>query len=137
MQFILESENFRTRRLGFRMKPHPRGHGPELIDTHSVLEVQIDGRWQLFDPTCNVTFPRLALANLAQSPELARSTLATYMPDDRFQERQYALYCTDWAFSRVFEVFEEEPAWLVQLKGSRFGRRWWARRQALKAQHQP
>lgn len=116
------------------MKPHPRGHGPEQIDTHSVLEVQIDGRWQLFDATCNVYFGGRSLAELVQDPNLARAVLAERVPDERFLERHYDLYCTDWAFAHTFEIFSEEPNWLVYLKGWNALRRRWVQRQLQRAQ---
>lgn len=102
-QYLLERENFQTRRVTFYMKPHPRGRGPQQVDTHSMIEVEIEGRWQLADPTCNVYFNGHAFAELIADPELAVPVLAQREPDMRFRERGYELYCTKWAFERCFK----------------------------------
>ncbi len=103
-QYLLERENYRTRRVTFLMKPHPRGRGAEQIDTHSMIEVEIDGRWHLTDPTCNVYFNGRAFAELVADPELALPVFEQREPDERFRERGYELYCTKWAFERCFKV---------------------------------
>ena len=107
-QHLLERENYRTRRVTFFMKPHPRGRGAEQVDTHSMIEVEIGGRWHLTDPTCNVYFGGYALAELVADPELAVPALAEREPDERFRERGYELYCTKWAFERCFKVDYED-----------------------------
>jgi SAM-dependent methyltransferase len=103
-QYLLERENYRTRRVTFFMKPHPRGRGVEQIDTHSMIEVEIEGRWHLADPTCNVYFNGHSLADLVADPELAVPVMAEHEQDERFRERGYELYCTKWAFERCFKV---------------------------------
>lgn len=134
LQFILEREGYRTRRMGFRMQPHPRGHGPEQVDSHSVLEVWIDGRWQLFDPMCNVWFRGHSLADLVRNPALASAALADHVPDVRFTERQYQLYCSEWAYAHCRDYYYEERKWLSYLKRSEMIRRWWVQFQMQRRQ---
>ncbi|RJQ28490.1 MAG: methyltransferase domain-containing protein [Peptococcaceae bacterium] len=108
MQHICRREGFKTRRAGFFMKPHPRGRGKEKIDSHTLLEVWLEGKWQLFDPTANVYFGGLSLKELINNPTLADDLFAGHKPDPRWLERRYDLYCTGFAFKIAYKVWYEK-----------------------------
>jgi SAM-dependent methyltransferase len=103
-QYLLERENYRTRRVTFFMKPHLLSPRPEQLESHSMIEVEIDGRWHLADPTCNVYFNEHSFAELVADPELAVAVFAQHEPDQRFRERRYEFYCTKLAFEICFKV---------------------------------
>lgn len=107
MQSILEREGFTTRRVSFFMKGHPRGRGEEWIESHSLIEVELQGKWELFDPTCNIYFDGHSIEELIERPALAAEVLRRRKPDSRFEERQYDLYCGESAFTRCFRVKRE------------------------------
>jgi hypothetical protein len=109
LQFILERQGYKTRRVAFWMKPHPKGHGIEKLDSHALLEVYLDGKWQLLDPTCNIYFNGNSLDDLVHNPDLDLPIFANHEPDARFRERQYELYCTKWAFERCYKTYYENP----------------------------
>ena len=109
LKYVLEHENYRVRRVLFYMKPHPKGFGDEKIDTHSCMEVEIDNKWHLFDPMCNVYFNGYSLSDLINDPKLAESILLQYKVDDRYKQRGYDLYCSKWAYERCFKVQYEKP----------------------------
>ncbi len=75
---------------------HPRGHGPEQIDTHTLLTAILDGREQILDPMSNVRIPHALLEGL-RDPTLA----AGRPPDERWTARGYDLYATAFWYERV------------------------------------
>lgn len=109
LKYILEKENYKVRRVLFYMKPHPKGYGHEKIDTHSCLEIEIDNKWHLVDPMCNVYFNGYSLSDLINDPKLAEAILLQYEVDDRYKQRRYDLYCSKWAYERCFKVQYEKP----------------------------
>ncbi|MEQ9483396.1 methyltransferase domain-containing protein [Coleofasciculus sp. F4-SAH-05] len=109
LQFVLEREGYKTRRVAFWMKPHPKGHGIEKVDSHALLEVYLDVKWQLLDPTCNIYFNGNSLDDLVRNPDLALPVFAEHEPDIRFRERRYDLYCTKWAFEKCYKTYYENP----------------------------
>ena len=123
LRYILEREGFRTRMVSFFMQPHPRGHGPEKIDSHTLLEFRLEGTWRLVDPTANLYFNGYSLHDLVHSPQLADEVFRDHRPDERFLTRRYDLYCTRWAFEHCVKVVYTRDRWrewlgLRQLKAS-------------------
>ena len=94
---ILRREGFPVRWVTMVAKDHPRGRGPERIETHEALAVTIDGREATMDPMAN-TFIPIAVTELFRRPELAMPKGA---PDDRYASRGYHLYDTAFWYSRV------------------------------------
>lgn len=125
LQHILEQQGYKTRQVAIWMKPHPRGHGSQQIDSHSLLEIWIDEHWQLFDPTCNVYFDGYSLSHLVSNPALADLIFEKHIPDARFCQRHYELYCTRQAFELCFHIEYENrslsiiKAGLKQIPGIR------------------
>ena len=95
---ILRREDFPVGWVTMVAKDHPRGKGPERIETHEVLAVTIDGRETTMDPMANTFIPH-AVTELFRRPELAVPKGA---PDDRYVSRGYHLYDTAFWYSRVF-----------------------------------
>jgi SAM-dependent methyltransferase len=111
LRYILEREGYRTRIVSFYMQPHPRGHGKDKIDTHTLLEVKLNDKWSLVDPTCNLFFNGYNLRELVQSPRLADEVFQNHRLDDRFVTRRYDLYCSRWAFEHCIKVEYCKDRW--------------------------
>lgn len=106
LQHVLAHEGVATRRVDFSIRWHPRAWaaGVGAVDQHSILEAHVDGRWHALDPTCGVVYEGLSVADLVAAPNLADGALAERPPDDRFVERDYAQYCSAFAYERAFDV---------------------------------
>lgn len=96
---MLEKEGYSYKWLTMLAKDHPRGRGKEKIDSHEVLLVEIDHKEMIFDPTANTFIPHSFKALLKQ-PELAKEKED---PDERYRERNYSLYDTEFWYRRVFK----------------------------------
>ncbi len=94
---ILRREGFPVRWITMVAKDHPRGKGPERIETHEALAVKIDGREATMDPMANTFIPH-AVSEIFRRPELAVGKDA---PDDRYVARGYHLYDTAFWYKRV------------------------------------
>ncbi|HLH32452.1 MAG TPA: methyltransferase domain-containing protein [Terriglobia bacterium] len=96
---LLQKEGFSVEWVTMLAKGHPKGRGPDGIDSHEVLQVGIDGASYLFDPMAN-TFIPYSLDDILKNPSLA---ILKQNPDPRYVERRYDLYDTDFWYRRVFK----------------------------------
>ena len=94
---ILRREGYPVRWVTMVAKEHPRGRGPERIETHEALAVTIDGREATMDPMANTIIP-YAVSDIIRRPELA---VAKEAPNDQYVARGYHLYDTAFWYSRV------------------------------------
>jgi SAM-dependent methyltransferase len=94
-------EGFRPRWVTMVAEGHPLGLGPEQRDSHEVLEVSLDdGSHIVCDPMVGIVFDA-SLQQLLADPSLAD----TERPEDeRYRERNYALYSTSEWYRRVRRV---------------------------------
>jgi hypothetical protein len=76
---------------------HPRGRGPDGLETHVAVQARIDGKWMVLDAMAGTVIP-FALHEVLRQPELA---VAKAGPDERYRERGYDLYDTAFWYSRV------------------------------------
>jgi hypothetical protein len=76
---------------------HPRGRGPDAVDTHEVVEATLDGRDVILDAMTNTVIPH-SLDRVLADPSLATPKLD---PDDRYRARRYDYYDTSFWYSRV------------------------------------
>jgi hypothetical protein len=99
---MLQREGFETRWITMIARDIPHTNGPIDQDSHEVVEVNIDGRWRLVDPTADVVYDG-SLAELLADPERAKLDRE---PDERFKRRRYRTFVSpDW-YSRVRQVAE-------------------------------
>jgi SAM-dependent methyltransferase len=96
---ILRREGCEVRWLSMLARDHPRGRGPQGIDSHEVVLAVCDGMEILLDPMSNVVIPH-RLGEVLRRPELAAPRPD---PDDRYTARGYSLYSTDFWYRRVFK----------------------------------
>lgn len=95
---LLEREGFHVKWATMLAKGHPKGRGKEKIDSHEVVELQIDGKEKILDPMTNTVIP-YPLADVLSHPELV---VEKKDQDTRYKEREYHLYDTSFWYSRVF-----------------------------------
>ena len=96
---ILRRERFEVRWLSMLARDHPRGRGPQRIDSHEAILAVCDGAEIILDPMSNVVIPH-RLEDVLRRPELAADPPH---PDERFTTRGYSLYSTDFWYRRVFK----------------------------------
>ncbi len=96
---ILRREGYEVRWLSMLARDHPRGRGPQRIDSHEVVLAVCDGREVILDPMSNTCIPH-PFAEVLRHPELAAPRPD---PDERYRARDYALYSTDFWYRRVFK----------------------------------
>jgi SAM-dependent methyltransferase len=94
---LLRREGITVSWVTMEASGHDRGRGPELRDTHTVVAAILDGREHVVDAMSNVIIPHPLL------DVIAKPALVTVPddPDERWRERGYALYATDYWYSRV------------------------------------
>jgi SAM-dependent methyltransferase len=112
---ILQRENYDARLATMEAVGHPRGRGPQLTDSHQVVETIIDGKSYVFDPMANAVFPH-PLDALLRHPALA---LADGEHDTRYEERGYALYASPFWYERVVRHALRRNARLPVMKWTR------------------
>ena len=78
---------------------HPRGRGKDRIDSHEVLILTVGGKTVILDPMANTVIPH-DLSEVLQHTSLAREK---DNPDERYVERGYHLYDTQFWYSRVYK----------------------------------
>ena len=96
---ILRREGFDVRWLSMLARDHPRGRGPERIDSHEAIVAICDGAEVLLDPMSNTCIPH-PFAEVLRRPELAPPHPD---PDERYAARGYSFYATDFWYRRVFK----------------------------------
>ncbi len=94
---LLRREGFDARIVEMETKGHPRGRGPEGVDTHVVVQARVDGRPMMLDPMANTIIPH-ALRELLHDPSLAPGRR---VPDERHRSRGYELYDSAFWYGRV------------------------------------
>jgi SAM-dependent methyltransferase len=97
---LLEREGYKVGWVSMRANDHPRGRGPERIDSHEVLVVDVDGVQRVLDPMANVLFDA-SLPELLADPTRADTDRTA---DTRYAERGYDLYATSFWYMRVKEL---------------------------------
>ncbi|MGC8979341.1 methyltransferase domain-containing protein [Caldisericum sp.] len=102
MKYLCEKEGFQVKHFTLYAKDHPKGRGTRKIDTHEVIEVLIDGRWIVFDPTVNRCL-EYDLKTLLKDPKLVDKILLNYEPDKRWVECNYDLYCSSWFYKNIIK----------------------------------
>jgi len=91
MKYLCEREGFKVRHYTLYSKNHPHGRGRKKIDTHNIVEVLIDGKWMVFDPTVN-KYSENSFQAILKSPKLIDKSFQRESFDDRWHKRQYYLY---------------------------------------------
>lgn len=94
---LLRREGIDARIVQMQATEHPRGRGPELLDTHVVVQARLDGRWTVLDAMAGSVIP-YALSDLLERPSLAAGRADV---DDRYRARSYELYDTEAWYGRV------------------------------------
>jgi len=102
MKYLCEKESFKTKHYTLYIKNHPKGWGKHKIDTHEIIEVQIGGKWVVFDPTVNRCL-EYDLKTLLKEPKLVDKILLNYKKDKRWIEYNYDLYCSSWFYENVIK----------------------------------
>lgn len=104
---LLRREGYKVRWISMIASNHPRGRGPKMMDSHEILEVDIDGRPYVFDPMTNAQYPH-SFMDLLKDPSKATGT---DRPDERYAERGYHLYDTAFWYERVVKyTVRRDPA---------------------------
>lgn len=103
MRYACEREGFKTREWTLYCQNHPKGRGVKKIDTHEVLEVFIDGRWILFDPTTNVAYGK-SLSEIIAHPEIVDKIIDEAARDERWRARRYDLYASSWFYKNLCRI---------------------------------
>lgn len=96
---LLEREGFRVRWITMCARDHVKGRGTLKVDSHEIVEAELDGQKMVLDPMTNRILP-FSFEELVRSP-----TLATARPDvdERYRHREYHLYDSEYWFSRIFK----------------------------------
>lgn len=115
MQYVCDHEGFKTRRWTLYRRDHPRGRGPNKIDTHEVLEVFIDGNWVLCDPTTNLMFGE-SLESILKNPKMADIVIAATPRDERWIQRRYDLYASSWFYKDVWKAEKHTSVYVFRKK---------------------
>jgi len=102
MKYLCEKEGFKSKHFTLYIKKHPKGRGMHKIDTHEVLEILINKKWVVFDPTTNRCL-EYDLETLLKKPKLVDKILSNYKPDKRWIDRDYNLYCSSWFYENVIK----------------------------------
>jgi len=112
---LLQREGFQVKWVTMQAKNHPRGKGEEKVDSHEVIEVKVDSQEIILDPMTNTCIPH-SLGELLKNPILAQEKKN---PDERYIERSYRLYDTDFWYSRIHEYAvrsDVNERWVFQQK---------------------
>ena len=127
----LRREGFEVRWVTMLAEDHPRGRGPQHVDSHEVVQVRLpDGSTCVVDPSSAIRFDA-AVEDLLADPRRADTPRRE---DTRYRERRYDLYATSFWYSRVAHVSVrshlEEPHHYLPAEdyrpGSRAARRAWS-----------
>ncbi len=102
MKFLCEREGFKTRHYTLYAQNHPKGRGKNKIDTHEILEIYINNKWQIFDPTVNL-FLNHGVKEVLRNPDLVDKNIKNQKKDKRYYERQYRLYCSSWFYKNMIK----------------------------------
>jgi len=102
MKYLCEKEDFKIKHYTLYAKNHPKGRGSQKIDTHEVVEAQIDGKWIIFDPTVNRCL-EYDLETLLKEPKLVDKILLHYEEDKRWANYNYDLYCSGWFYKHMIK----------------------------------
>jgi SAM-dependent methyltransferase len=94
---LLEREGVDVRVGQMEAVDHPRGRGPDQVDTHVVVQARVDGRWIVLDPMAGTVLDH-PLRELLAHPGLAKGRID---PDARHERRGYRLYDSEFWYSRV------------------------------------
>jgi SAM-dependent methyltransferase len=94
---LLRREGFDVELVTMEAENHPRGRGSRSCDSHQAVELRLDGRTYLLDPTANVLFPH-GIESLLDCPALAEGYASG---DERWAERRYDLYAGPFWYERV------------------------------------
>jgi SAM-dependent methyltransferase len=94
---LLRREGVDARIVQMQATDHPRGRGPESLDTHVVVQARLDGRWMILDAMAGTVIEH-SLAELLKHPDLATGRVD---PDDRYCARGYQLYDSAEWYARV------------------------------------
>jgi SAM-dependent methyltransferase len=94
---LLEREGIDVRIGQMEAADHPRGRGPDKLDTHVVVQARLDGRWVVLDAMAGTVLEH-PLRELLAHPELATGRDD---PDARHDQRGYQLYDSAFWYSRV------------------------------------
>jgi O-antigen/teichoic acid export membrane protein/SAM-dependent methyltransferase len=96
---ILKRQGYNLTYITMKAKGHPKGRGPLKIETHEVLQVKLQGKEHIFDPTTNTHIP-YSLEDLLKKPALAGKI--KHLPDNRYYKRQYHLYDQETWYKSVY-----------------------------------
>lgn len=84
----------------------PKGRGKRKIDTHEIIELSFQGEKYILDPTVNSIKP-ISFRKLLRNPELASEK---QYPDNRYRERDYQFYETDFFYRKVIYYYRMRPS---------------------------
>ncbi len=89
-----------ARRVSFWGQPLP---GCEPVG-HTLAEVNIDGRWMMFDPSTNIYWDA-ALADIVADPDRFRSDMHTELIDkENWQQRRLWAICNEQLYANIRKI---------------------------------
>jgi hypothetical protein len=97
---ILEREGMPVKWVTMHAKDHPRGRGDRKVDTHNVILIGTGNDEVILDPMANTLIPH-PLQEVLKNPSFAMEKKSS---DNRYAERGYHMYDTEFWYQRVFKV---------------------------------
>ncbi len=94
---ILYQYGYKVKCITATAQNMPKGKGKKRLDTHELVELKLNGKRWILDPTTNRMFP-YGINTLLRKPFLAQKRNSS---DSRYKERDYNNYDTSFFYERV------------------------------------